>query len=81
MSHNRVQQSSDTVRTSAADTNANGNQDYRKNGQNLQEGQMRFFMASAVKKWRNFSKLAMKWPIWQPCCRQCERWRFNQRTT
>jgi len=25
-SHNRVQQSSDTVRTSAADTNASGNQ-------------------------------------------------------
>ena len=28
---------------------------------------MRFFMDSAVKKWPNFSKLAMKWPIWQPC--------------
>jgi len=28
---------------------------------------MRFFMASAVKKWPNFWKLAMKWPIWQPC--------------
>jgi len=24
-------------------------------------------MASAVKKWPFFSKLAMKWPIWQPC--------------
>ena len=38
-----------------------------KNCQILQNGQMRFFMASAVKKWPNFSKLAMKWPIWQPC--------------
>jgi len=26
----------------------------------LQNGQMRFFMANAVKKWPNFSKLAMK---------------------
>jgi len=25
-----------------------------------------FSIASAVKKWPNFSKLAMKWPIWQP---------------
>jgi len=27
---------------------------------------MPFFVASAVKKWPNFSKLIMKWPIWQP---------------
>jgi len=25
-----------------------------------------FFMASALQKWPNSSKLAMKWPIWQP---------------
>jgi len=31
-----------------------------------------FFMASAVHKWPNFSKLAMKWPIWQPCCRKSQ---------
>jgi len=31
-----------------------------------QNGQMRFFMASAVKKWQNVSKLAVKWPVWQP---------------
>jgi len=30
----------------------------QKNGQSLQNGQ--------VKKWPNFLKLAMKWPIWQP---------------
>ena len=29
-------------------------------------GQMRFFMTSAVKKWPNFSNLAIKWPILQP---------------
>ena len=40
--------------------------DNRRNGRMLHNGQMRFFMASAVKKWPNFSKLAMKWPIWQP---------------
>jgi len=39
--------------------------DKPKNGQILQNGQIRFFMASAVKKWPNISKLAMKWPIWQ----------------
>ena len=33
----------------------------QKNGQILQNGQMRFLMASAVKIWPNFSKLA-KWP-------------------
>jgi len=33
---------------------------------NRKNGQMRFFMASAVKKWPNFSKLAMNWPISQP---------------
>jgi len=38
----------------------------RKNGQILQDGQIRCFMASAVKKWPRFSKLAMNWPIWQP---------------
>ena len=38
-----------------------------KKGQILQNGQMRFFMASAVKKWPNFWKFAIKWPIWQPC--------------
>jgi len=27
-------------------------------------------MSSAVKKWPNFSKLAMKWPIWQPWSRK-----------
>ena len=32
----------------------------------LHNGQVRFFMASALQKWPNFSKLAMKWPIWQP---------------
>jgi len=39
----------------------------KKNGQILHNGQMRFFMASAVNKWPNFSKLTMKWPVWQPC--------------
>jgi len=43
------------------------NQKIAKNDQILQNGQMRFFMASAVKKWPNFSKLAIKWPIWQHC--------------
>ena len=28
---------------------------------------MRFFMVSAIQKWPNFSKLAMKCPVWQPC--------------
>jgi len=28
---------------------------------------MSFLMASALKTWPKFSKLAMKWPIWQPC--------------
>jgi len=36
-----------------------------KNGQIFQNGQMCFFMASVFKKWPNFSKLAMKWPMWQ----------------
>jgi len=43
------------------------NQKWPKNGQISQNGQMRFFMACAVKKWPNFSKLAMKWPVWHPC--------------
>jgi len=44
------------------------NQKYgQKNGKILQNGQMRFFMASTVKKWPKFSKLAIQWPIWQPC--------------
>ena len=44
----------------------------QKNGQILQNGQMCFFMASPVQKWPNFSKLAMKWPIWQACkCTFC----------
>jgi len=30
----------------------------RKNGQILEKGQMRFFMASTVQKWQNFWKLA-----------------------
>ena len=38
-----------------------------KNGQILWNGQMCFFRASALKKWPNILKLAMKWPIWQPC--------------
>jgi len=33
-----------------------------KKSQILQNGQMRFFIANAVKKWPKFSKLAMKWP-------------------
>jgi len=41
----------------------------QKNGKISQNGQMRFFMASAVKKWQNVLKLAMKWPIWQHCTR------------
>jgi len=46
-----------------------------KNGQISQNRQMDFFMASAVLKWPNDLKLAMKWPIWQPCmCQQsCKR--------
>jgi len=43
-----------------------------KNGQILQNGQMHFFMAGAVKKWPNFLKLAMKWPIRQPWCSSIE---------
>jgi len=38
----------------------------RKNGQNSQSNQMCFFMVIALQKWQNFSKLAIKWPIWQP---------------
>jgi len=38
----------------------------QKNGQISKNGQACFFIASAFKKWSNFSKLAMKWPIWQP---------------
>jgi len=37
----------------------------QKNCQILHSGQVRFFMASALKKWPNFSKLVMKWTIWQ----------------
>jgi len=37
-----------------------------KKSQILQNGQIRFFMASAFKKSPKCSKLAMKWPIWQP---------------
>ena len=33
---------------------------------------MRFFMASALQKWPNVSKLAMKWPILQPCAEQSD---------
>jgi len=33
-----------------------------KNGGCLQNGQMRFSMVSALQKWPNFLKLAMKWP-------------------
>ena len=41
------------------------------NGQISQNGKMCFFVASALQKWPSFSKLAMKWPIWQPCvCRR-----------
>jgi len=43
------------------------NEKWPKNSQILQNGQMRFFMANALQKWPNFSKLAMKWSIWQPC--------------
>ena len=49
----------------------------QKNGQILKTGQMCFFMASRVKKWPHFSKLAMKWLIWKPWSRphECKHWR------
>jgi len=37
-----------------------------------------FFMASTVKKWTNFSKLAFKWPFWQPWCQPAQN-TFKQR--
>jgi len=45
----------------------------RNNRQILHNGQVRFFMASALQKWPIFSKLAMKWSIWQPRHRRLQR--------
>jgi len=47
----------------------------KKIGQMLQNGQMRFFMASAVKNCQIFRNWPWNghWPSWQPCYMHCER--------
>jgi len=43
----------------------------QKSGQIVQNDQMRFFIASALQKWPNFLKLAMKWPSGNPAIEHC----------